>query len=121
MLSSQVAESGLDFVIVRTAKTDSAEPSLGESGVTVTPQGSLTGSSKATKTQVSSAVAIIAHGYVIHSLSKVYVNLHCNGGSSVPTQLRTFSWTCIHYLFCICVTALLMLSWPCQPVSSNQA
>ena len=48
-----MADSGLDFVIVRSAKTDGAE-GLVESGVSLTPQGSLTGSSKATKTQVSS-------------------------------------------------------------------
>ena len=47
----QVAESGLDFVIVRTAKTDGAE-GLEGAGVSVTPQGSLTGNSKATKSQV---------------------------------------------------------------------
>ena len=47
----QVAESGLDFVIVRTAKSD-GDASLTECGVTVTPQGSLTSSSKVTKAQV---------------------------------------------------------------------
>lgn len=49
---AQVAESGLDFVIVRTAKTEAGEPSLAEAGVSVTPQGSLTGSSKVTRSQV---------------------------------------------------------------------
>ena len=48
----QVAESGLDFVIVRTAKTDGEAPPS-DSGVSVTPQGSLTSNSTATKSQVS--------------------------------------------------------------------
>jgi len=39
-------------VIVRTAKTEGGEPSLAESGVSITPQGSLTGSSKVTRSQV---------------------------------------------------------------------
>ena len=52
----QVAESGLDFVIVRSAKNDS-DPDAAESGVTVTPQGSLTSSSKVTKTQVRHLVS----------------------------------------------------------------
>lgn len=56
-IERQVAESGLDFVIIRTAKTDGAEPSLGECGVSVTPQGSLTANSKATKSQVAEVVA----------------------------------------------------------------
>ncbi len=49
---AQVAESGLDFVIVRTAKTEGGDPSLAEAGVSITPQGSLTGSSKVTRSQV---------------------------------------------------------------------
>jgi len=49
----------LDFVIVRTAKTDGAEATLGESGVSVTPQGSLTSNSKATKSQVSSVTIVL--------------------------------------------------------------
>ena len=52
MCTVQVAESGLDFVIVRTAKTDGEAPSS-DTGVSVTPQGSLTSSSTATKSQVS--------------------------------------------------------------------
>ncbi|KAA6429783.1 MAG: hypothetical protein FRX49_00215 [Trebouxia sp. A1-2] len=56
-IERQVAESGLDFVIVRTAKTEAGEPSLAEAGVSVTPQGSLTGSSKVTRSQVAEVVA----------------------------------------------------------------
>lgn len=48
----QVAESGLDFVIVRTAKTDGEAPPS-DSGVSVTSQGSLTSNSTATKSQVN--------------------------------------------------------------------
>ena len=50
----QVAESGLDFVIVRTAKTDGEAPPS-DTGVSVTPQGNLTSNSTATKSQVSLA------------------------------------------------------------------
>lgn len=49
----QVAESGLDFVIVRAGKSDGVDPSLLESGVSVTPQGSLTNNAQVTKSQVS--------------------------------------------------------------------
>ncbi|KAL0030841.1 hypothetical protein WJX77_009090 [Trebouxia sp. C0004] len=56
-IERQVAESGLDFVIVRTAKTEGGEPSLAEAGVSITPQGSLTSSSKVTRSQVAEVVA----------------------------------------------------------------
>ncbi|KAL3138363.1 hypothetical protein ABBQ32_006166 [Trebouxia sp. C0010 RCD-2024] len=55
-IEQQVSGSGLDFVIVRTAKSDGDAP-LGDSGVAVTPQGSLTSSSKVTKSQVAEVVA----------------------------------------------------------------
>lgn len=48
----QVAESGLDFVIVRAAKSDGVDPSLQETGVSITPQGSLSKDAKVTKSQV---------------------------------------------------------------------
>ena len=78
----QVAESGLDFVIIRTAKTDGPEPSLGECGVSVTPQGSLTASSKATKSQVSTAALSYAEmGPIIHKILYYiilyYIVLYC--------------------------------------------
>ena len=50
---AQVADSGLDFVIVRTAKTEGAEPSLAEFEVRVTSPGGLTGSFKVTRSQFS--------------------------------------------------------------------
>ena len=70
---AQVAESGLDFVIVRTAKTEGGDPSLAEAGVSITPQGSLTGSSKVTRSQVGfksplSNAAVVLSGLLLMRL-----------------------------------------------------
>ena len=54
----QVAESGLDFVIVRAAKSDGVDLSLQEAGVSVTPQGSLSKDAKVTKSQVGLFVTV---------------------------------------------------------------
>ena len=59
----QVAESGLDFVIVRAAKSEGVDPSLQETGVSVTPQGSLSKDAKVTKSQVAFCHKSALHAY----------------------------------------------------------
>lgn len=54
-----MADSGLDFVIVRAAKSDGVDPSLQETGVTLTPQGSLSKDAQVTKSQVPLVAALL--------------------------------------------------------------
>ena len=95
---AQVAESGLDFVIVRTANTEGGDPSLAEAGVSITPQGSLTGSSKATRSQVG----------FDSPLSNAFVVL------SELVLMRLHHCTHAHLLAGICKTSSLL--WQMQPV-----
>ena len=51
-------------MIVRTAKTEGGDPSLAEAGLSITPQGSLTGSSKVSRSQVG-FTSPLSHAFVV--------------------------------------------------------